>query len=613
MRHHHARHSLTGHRCHVPANHIQIATNRPMGATHRAGLPGHSTWCWHLHLLAWSLTFVLLTGISAARGEDSLFSVPPTLQPNPNERVPLVAIIRFETSRPVVPSLEFFDGKRRWKRIGVGEKATKHTIAAMGMRPGLYHEIRVTVSDEETGREESSEFMGFTTPSLPRRFPPLKVTVSKPEKMEPGYTMFCPNIWIDDRSEYSFGFLTVVNQLGEVVWYLDSGHRTADIRVLNNGNLLYVHATYRAILEVDMLGNLIRQWHSSRLTPPPNKQSIPVDVDTFHHELLELPSGNFLTISTLLERFDRFPTDEWDETAPWLPANVVCDELVEFVPETGEVVWRLPLRKLLDESRFGYLAMTGFWKDKYKTKKDEPPYDWSHANAVIYLPAEDAVIVSFRHLDCMLKIDRNTANVEWIFGDHRNWSDPFQDLLLQPADVMRWPYHQHAPQLTPRGTILMYDNGNYRTVPFHAPVRAPNNRSRLVEFKIDEDEKTVEQVWEYDGAPKDTFYCPFYGEAEEMPKTQNILVTDGGHIELEDGTPHDIVPGKRQWGRIFEITRDPPHEKVFEIRCDSGFNSSIGWSIYRSIRINDLYDLNIEPALLKDRSQQEQTPTEIAN
>ncbi|MEW4488928.1 aryl-sulfate sulfotransferase [Thalassoglobus sp. JC818] len=562
-----------------------------------------------LILFAFSATEARLSmaeNVSAESQSDSLFSNAPTIEPNPITRAPLVALVRFESTKPVIPSLIFDDGERTWTKKDVGPLGTDHVIAALGMRPNRTHKIRVAIRDPKTGKEQTSEPMTFDTPKLPKSFPPLEVLISEPEKMEPGVTLFCPNIWINDRSENQFGYLMALDSSGEVVWYLRSGHRTADVRILSNGHLLYIHASYRAFLEVDLLGNIVRQWHGSRLTDPPNENSIPVDMDTVHHEIIEMPNGNFLTISTILEHFEEFPSNERDPDAPWLPAYAVVDELVEIVPDTGEIVWRLPVKEFLDPKRYGYMALTGFWKDKYEEKVGEPVYDWSHANAMIYLPEEDAVIVSFRHLDCMIKVFRKTKQIDWIFGDHRGWSEEFQKYLLTPDGSMRWPYHHHAPQLTPHGTVLLYDNGNFRTVPHNEPVSAIHNESRVVEYKIDEDNRTVEQLWEYEGEPGDEFFCPFYCEADWLPQTGNILVTDGGHIELEDGTPHGVVPGERQWARIFELTRDgDKSEKVFEIKCDSGMGSSLGWSIYRSIRLDDLYDLKVEPQMIDDGIENE--------
>ena len=56
----------------------------------------------------------------------------------------------------------------------------------------------------------------------------------------------------------------------------------------------------------------------------------------------------------------------------------------------------------------------------------------------------------------------------------------------------------------------MYDNGNYRARPFDRATLAPQNRSRVVEFAVDEQAMTVRQIYEYDGGDVERFYCPFY-------------------------------------------------------------------------------------------------------
>ncbi len=134
---------------------------------------------------------------------------------------------------------------------------------------------------------------------------------------------------------------------------------------------------------------------------------------------------------------------------------------------------------------------------------------------------------------------------------------------------------------------MLYDNGNYRARPFQTATMAPDNRSRVLELEIDEAAGTFKQVYQYDGGDEDKFYCPFYCEADWLPQTGNLLVTDGGHIELADGTPNDDVPAERQWARIFEITRSPA-TRVFEVKLDSGIGSKFGWSIYRAIHLPDL-------------------------
>ncbi|MCA9131722.1 MAG: aryl-sulfate sulfotransferase, partial [Planctomycetales bacterium] len=503
---------------------------------------------------------------------ESLFVAPPTIRPNPIERVPLVAIIEFESPVEVVPTLEISDGQRTWEQPWRVPPARKHRLAALGLRPDREHQIRVKVATADQ-QSDVSPPLSFRTPPLPASFPPLHTIVSQPEKMEPGVTLFAVNLWRNSISILDYGYIIALDEAGEVVWFCNAKDRIADMQILRNGNILYQHGNYRYAYEIDVLGRDVRRWYGSELTEAPDEQAIAVKVDTLHHDLLEKPDGNFMTLATELLKFDEFPTSEFNPEAPWEPAHVVCDAVVEFEPASGKIIDRLPLVGLLDRKRFGYMALSGFWKDKYNERIGGYSRDWSHANALVYLPQEQAIIVSFRHLDCIMKIDWKSKQIRWIFGDPEGWGPAWQKYLLKPQGDLEWTYHQHSPQITPRGTLLMYDNGNYRARPFHAAIKAEDNYSRVVEFEIDEQAMTVRQIFDYRGTAEDRFYCPFYCEADWLPQTQNILVTDGGHIELADGTPADTVPAARQWARIFEIRRTALPEKVYEIRCDSGLNS----------------------------------------
>lgn len=521
---------------------------------------------------------------------ESLFVAQPTIRPNPVERAPLVAIVDVSTAEPVEAEVEIKDPDRAWVQPWSMKPSTNHSIAVMGLRPNRRHEIRVRIRKPGSQTQDVSEPLYFTTPPLPKSFPPIRTLIAKPEKMEPGVTLFAVNLWRRNTSLLDYGYIIAVDEEGEVVWFCNTTDRIADMRLLKNGHLLYQQGSYRYLYEMDLLGQDHNRWVATNLTMLPDEESIPVKVDTMHHDTLELPNGNLMTLTTELREFINFPTSEFDPDAPWAPAHVVCDTITQFEPETGKIVDQVGLADLLDKRRFGYMALSGFWKDKYNERIDDLSRDWSHANALLYLPEENSVIVSFRHLDCLMKINWETKDIIWILGDHGGWGKAWQKYLLKPVGDLSWTYHQHSPQLTPRGTLMIYDNGNYRARPFNEATMAPDNQSRVVEFEIDEEAMTVKQVFEFKGIPGDEFYCPFYCEADWLPTTQNMLITDGGHIELKDGTPHDNVPGERQWARIIEVTRSQPHEKVFEIICESKPGSEFGWSIYRSQRYRNLYE-----------------------
>ncbi|MEM8732921.1 MAG: aryl-sulfate sulfotransferase [Planctomycetota bacterium] len=544
--------------------------------------------------------------LAATDSSNSILIGSPTVRKNPIERCPLVAIVDFKTSQPVV-SLESTttDGTNSWKQefekpqprklagdnlVDPARRTYSYSVAIMGLRPDREHEIELRLALAGDRATETVDGLSIRTPPLPKSFPPLRVLRANPDEMEPGITFFAVNFWRDSTSMLDYGFIIAVDERGEVVWFCKTDDRIADMRVTKNGRLLYQQGSYRYAYEIDMLGRDHRRWVATNLTFLPDKASIPVEVDTLHHELQEINNGNFMTLATELRRFQEYPTTEFSSEAPWAPAYVVCDRIIEFDPDSGKIEDQLYLSTILDRRRFGYMALSGFWKDKYNIYiGDEKCRDWSHANALVYLADENAVIVSFRHLDCVLKLDWETKKIRWILGNPSGWGRAWQKYLLKPVGDVKWAYHQHAPQITPRGTLMMYDNGNYRARPFDKATFAPDNRSRVVEYKIDEDAMTVEQVYEYDGGTEEKFYCPFYGEAEWLPQTGNILITDGGHIELKDGTPNDNVPGERQWARIFEIDRETG-KKVFEITFRSPLGSPYGWSIYRAMRRPNLFD-----------------------
>lgn len=520
---------------------------------------------------------------------DSFWIERPKVRENPNSRAPLIGILEFQTRHPSTAVIEISDGSRSWKHL-VDQPHTQHMVTLLGFYPNRMHKITVTAKSIADGQEEIDRSAEFVTMPLPANFPPLSTTLAIQHKMEPGIRMFAVNNWTDNISLLDYGYLIATDNTGQVVWYCHTGDRTADSRLLSNGNILYQHGSYRYLYEIDILGRDIRSWYAARSVEAPNEQSIAVDVDTIHHDFAELPNGNFLTLGTELRRFEEYPTDEFDAQAPLKPAWVVCDEIVEFSPITGEIVKRLPLTDKLDSSHFGYLCLNRFWKDKYDDFIDSPCRDWSHANGLQYLPEDNAVIVSLRHLSCIIKFDWQTNEIVWIFGDPTGWAERFQSYFLRPDEKLQWPYHQHSPHFTESGVLLMFDNGNYRAVPYQPPTMAPDNTSRIVAFRIDQQQKKAKQVYSYGAAQGDRFYSPFYGEAEVLTRTRNLLITDGGHIETAQGIPNDVVPCERQWARIFEITSSSRPEKVYEMICANKLGSNQGWSIYRCNHYQSLYE-----------------------
>jgi len=547
------------------------------------------------HFLAAISTAALAAALLAGCGDTTAptFTIPPVVQQNPNPAVPMAAIVSAVTDEPSELVIEVSEGENSWTVPATGEFSTQPSAAVIGFRAGRKHEILVSARDQAGNITVAPVALEFDVAALPEDFPPIKVVKSVPERMEPGVTLFAVMKWPDGGAEdATYGLAVAVDDQGEVVWYYRTDEMIEDPHRLPNGNLLCLVDNNRAE-EIDMLGNVVASWHASQHPNPEARAkvregSIPVATDTLHHEISQLASGNFLALSTELREVDNYPTDVTKPSGETAKANVVGDVVVEFTRD-GSIVNEWKLMDILDVRRLGYESLTGIWNiwayvDVPDTK------DWAHANSVFYNSSDDSIIVSLRHQEAVIKFSRETGELIWILGSPDGWGDRWKPYLLKPEGELEWNYHQHAAEVTPQGTLLLYDNGNYRGFPPAEKMGDVESYSRVVEFEINAESMSVRQVWKYGAPEHESFFSPFICEADPLPTTGNILITDGGRIRDKQGRQSAAIVGGRHWARIFEVTHSDPPEKVFELVVDSSEkDNSIGWAIYRSDRLPSLY------------------------
>jgi hypothetical protein len=218
--------------------------------------------------------------------------------------------------------------------------------------------------------------------------------------------------------------------------------------------------------------------------------------------------------------------------------------------------------------------------------------DSEHSNSVVEDPETDSIIVSVRHQNAVIKFSRTTGRLIWILGPHENWGAQWQPYLLTPVgSPFSWQYGQHSARLTPRGTLLLYDNGNYRASPFGASVPDVANYSRAVEYEINETLMEVSQVWDYGSNQLERLYTDRVGNAEPLPLTGNILVTFGSVRYVNGVAPSSYGPSASM-ARIKEVTHDTPPQVLFDLTVSEYDNTSNPYKdcyVYRSWRIPDLY------------------------
>jgi hypothetical protein len=294
-----------------------------------------------------------------------------------------------------------------------------------------------------------------------------------------------------------------------------------------------------------------------------------------------LPNGNYIALSTEIRTLEDYYTSEYNENAPREQQQVMGDRVIEFSPD-GEIVWEWRAFDHLDPYRIGYETFSGYWE-----RRGFPGIiDWSHANAVVYDESDDAFLINFRYLSSIVKVSRESGDIVWIFGEPSGYSDELQAKLLSQENEFRWPWHQHSPLLTPEGTILLFDNGNYQSRPFEPPAEIEDTYSRIAEYRINEADMTVEQVWTT-GEPDQRIVSFAMGDVDWLPETGNILAGFGFVLPTDRLSALDWDnPGRLgTWTMIREYTHAPDPQIVWELEIGENRESQIGWTLFGAERI----------------------------
>jgi len=474
---------------------------------------------------------------------------------------PLAGILQLTTDAETRISVSVGDGTNVWERHFY-DYATNHSVPLLGFKPDRTNQITVSACDRHRTQVTAAQPLEFITSALPTNFPNIVLLHSEPERMEPGYTLF--NLLLKNGA---YWYVTIVDSSGEVVWY-SVAPSTADVRQLDNGNLFMPWKTN--FVEVNMLGQTVHSW----VVPT----SLPINL----HDGVPTDHGTILYLSDAVHVLTNYPTSMTVSNAPRKSANVKYQKVVEISLTNAAVLNTWVPENVLDP-----------WRISYTIVYSGGSWDAEHSNAVIEDPRDDSLIVSMRHQNAVIKFSRATGALRWILGPHENWGPAWQPYLLTPVGTpFFWQYAQHAPILTPQGTLIMQDNGNFRASPFDPQVADANNYSRAVEYSINEQTMEVSQVWDYGRTNvAQRLYTGRNGIAEPLPKTGNVLNNFGAVSYINGVAPSSYGPNAVMC-RITEVTHDAVPEIVFDLAMSLYTNANVTYkdcSVYRARRIPDLY------------------------
>lgn len=535
--------------------------------------------------------FLIVTIILSCNSNQSLpFSVAPKIAENPNKAAPLTAYYDFETDHPIDSVfVEINDGERETKLKFHRKDKTDLGYLLKYMKPQKKHNISVRFKDNSGEVFNNNQILTFTTPALPQKdflFPKIEITKNQQNGKEQ-MTLINPRrrgSMIQEsgnRFNQNYGLLTIINQKGEVLWYYQNDSRISDFDLLPNGNISYITQDNK-IIEIDFAGNVSKQWYAAQRPRGNDAEAIPVNTPTFHHDTALLPNGNRLVLSTEAREIDGYYTSELNAQAPRKKQNIMGDVVVEFNPQ-GEIVHEWNSFHHLPVMRIGYETFSNYW-----IRRGFPnTIDWTHANAVLPIQGQDAYLINFRYQSAMVKVNKKSGEIEWIFAENSGWSEDLKDKLIHlPESGLNW--HQHSPRYTQSGTLLFFNNNNYQSRPFEKTKEIVDSPSYLVEYKIDEVNKKAAKLWSTENDGEEKVYSIAMGRVSELKSSGNILACYGALLSPEyfdEMTWWNRIKYP-QWTMVREYTKNKTPKVVWEMKLlPLTPNSKIGWTLFGAERI----------------------------
>ena len=396
---------------------------------------------------------------------------------NPYGNSPLTALVIFETEDEESVSIKIKGKDKLSTYTHTFDKGRRHYIPVYGLYAGRKNEVIIKAGDKENTLE-------IETDELPDDFIlPIKVTKDE-SKLNNDLYFFSPS---------SKGYMCAYDTNGDVRWYLDE---TAiwEVNRLKNGHLLVsterlVNTPYYStgLYEMDMLGKVYTEY------------SLP---GGYHHDYFEMDSGNILVAS------DDFDNED----------GTVEDYVVELDRNTGNVVKRFDLKDILNMED----GKSENWTN----------YDWFHNNSVWYDKKTNSITLSGRHQDIVVNIDYDSGKLNWILGDNTNFSEEYQKYFFK-LEKGEWQWSQHAAMITPEGYVFLFDNGNNKSKNKDEYVKAEDSYSRGVMYKIDTENMTAEEVFEYGKERGSEFYSPYISDVDYLDK--NHYIVHSGGISYKNG------------------------------------------------------------------------------
>lgn len=430
------------------------------------------------------------------------------------------------------------------------EVGIHHEIPVFGLYAGMENQVKLTLEYVDGTTKEYT--VPITTEPLPDYIAPYEMRCNQPELVG-GVGDEVLFVAMATNTVYPFA----IDKEGDVRWYSShNGFSGGIFRRISDGNFLaftepiYAPAFIRpGFITVDRMGKVYSQYL----------------LDLLHHDIIELPNGNFLADTLKLNHEIN------------LGAIVVGEDIVSEVEKgTGKVLRSWDLN-----------AICGYTAEDVKNGK------YLHTNSIWYDESDNSIIASSPTMKVVVKFDANTHKIIWAIGDPRNeYPALLQNKIPTPiGENFEWNGSQHAAMVLPNGNIMFDDNGSGRLDLDGNPVKDVDNYSRLVIYDIDEKKMTIEQVYQYGKERGNELFATYLGDVDYLGENHYILNAGGrivGDEGIAQGSAFDVFMGiKRAEAKVVELKNGLP---ILEIHVGTDTMSSFN-NLYR-VEWDSVYSVN---------------------
>lgn len=408
----------------------------------------------------------IITGSNS--GEHS-FQIIPCYEKN---KIILKPDIPFASGEDV--RVEIHNGLRTYS--GLKLNAFEFTFSISNFTAGKRQQNTVPLSDELLHTYNNiNQFTSSVPPviqdnSLPSDFP--EITVLTKDNPNPGYIFLCN--FLRFSPGINSPYLMVLDNSGRPLMYKSIGGAPClDFKVQNNNTFTFFQGFVEKFYSMKPTLQVTDSFYCGN------------GYSTDTHELILLPDNKAWMMS-----YDTQTVDMSKIISGGDPSARVVGLVIQEIDENKNVIfqWRSwDHFQITDATHENLLAHI---------------VDYVHGNA-IDLDYDGNVLISSRHLDEITKINRQTGNIIWRWGGENNQFTFTNDTIGFS--------HQHHIRRLENGNYSIFDNGNFHTPPF----------SRVVEYKLDQVNKTATVMWQYRNTPNTIAFA--MGSAQRLSDGNTLI------------------------------------------------------------------------------------------